>query len=119
MKKMTRVEFLFALDRATCQAHLNMGGGLLLRGWQVRDAIDRVGLPLPPFKNLDTADKELRNNPIFRAVSELANPEALTRRAGRVEISLFYPSALAEAAWEYYQVFMSVSENLEQKRKNR
>lgn len=102
MTKLTKAKFLSKLDYATCQARLNREG-VLLSGYQVRDAIDRVGLPLPAFKELGKADAELCDNPIFRAVNELSNVNKLESEFLMARISMFYPLALVEAAWEHYE----------------
>ena len=97
MKKMSKPEFLFILSFAVSQARLNRDS-ILLRGWQIRDTIDRAKLPSPDWKVLEEADQELRESrdPIFRAVDELSESGA-----GR-NLGIVYQMALAEAAWGHY-----------------
>lgn len=104
MTKLSKAEFLCKLNRAICQASLNRGGKLL-EGYQIRDAIDRVGLPLPSFKDLDKADEELRqcHDPIFHAVDEFSDADAVQDETELTKASSLYPMMLAEVAWEHYE----------------
>ena len=99
MKKLTKVEFLHKLNEAVHHAELNSEH--MFPGWRVREGIDMAGLPLPSIGNLQHADEELLDNPIFRAVFA-----ALTTHTSEWQIkrSPYYFIALAEAAWEHYQM---------------
>lgn len=92
--KLTKLAFLRKLSFAAREAGFTRGGAMC-QGYQIRDAIDRAGLPLPPFKNLEKADDELHNNPIFIAVERTSRD---LRPLERFEEMMF-----AEAAWEHYQ----------------
>src|SRR3989344_2165207 len=105
MEKMSKDGFLCRLNRAICQASLNRRGKFL-EGYQVRDAIDCIGLPIPPFKNLNKADEELEHShdPIFRAVNELSDAGTLQNKTELSLVSPIFPMMLAELAWRYYEL---------------
>ncbi len=101
MKKLTKAEFLYALDKAVHHARLN--SEQMMPGWRIREGIDMAKLPLPPFKELKNADEELRENPIFQAVKEGMNAPNIQPRVAYSQPSPYWFMSLAEAAWEHYK----------------
>ena len=101
MAKLSESAFRFALTEAAVEAKINLSG-FMLEGYKIRDAIDRVGLPLPPVKNVSEADEELKDDPIFKAVKVMAAPPQSQAMAA-AEIATQYIAAHVIAAWEHYK----------------
>lgn len=92
---MGKYQFLCALDNAAKQAKLNRG-----RATPVCDAIQRVGLPIPYPKNpadVNTPawEKEVAQDPIFKAVEAASRPLEDSPTVYRL-------MAYAEAVWVHY-----------------
>jgi len=106
MNKLTEEEFLFTLGEAVYHARLNTER--MFPGWRIREAIDMVKLPLPPFNVLEHADEELRGDPIFLAVKAALGEQIPVFGAEPVLLSPYYFMACAKRAWKHYLSLPSV-----------